>query len=245
MGYLAHMNPASTSPRPRSRRAAGARVAAGLLGLGVSVLAVPSAPAAATTPATATTAAPVEYSSGKPRNARLTIPAIGIHRLPVIAYRGKTDDAEGTRIQNRGIAASSHGPEGGTGPGGIGNYQVAAHRSSHGSVFWRTPSLKNGAKVLVDAGRWRYVYSIVKTRWVSFRSPESLRAQRAEVPGKPGKEAKRGYITVSTCATPEDHAAGNYWTDQFGNPEHRIDKIGVLVKRVPNPFADGNRKKKR
>ena len=35
-------------------------------------------------------------------------------------------------------------------------------------------------------------------------------------------------LTLSTCATPEDHAAGNYWSDAFGNPEHRIEKIGVL-----------------
>jgi sortase A len=36
-------------------------------------------------------------------------------------------------------------------------------------------------------------------------------------------------ITLSTCRTPEDHAEGNYWSDRFGNPEHRIDKIGKLV----------------
>ncbi len=41
-------------------------------------------------------------------------------------------------------------------------------------------------------------------------------------------------ITLSTCATFEDHAAGNYWSDEFHNPEHRIEKIGVLrsVRRV-------------
>ena len=43
------------------------------------------------------------------------------------------------------------------------------------------------------------------------------RAARA-VPGKPGKKPQRGYITVSTCATPEDHAAGNFWTDKSGTP---------------------------
>jgi sortase A len=64
---------------------------------------------------------------------------------------------------------------------------------------------------------------------VSFRSPASLRAQRAAVPGRPGVPATRAMITLSTCATPEDRAAGNYWSDEFGNPEHRIDKIGVLV----------------
>jgi len=36
-------------------------------------------------------------------------------------------------------------------------------------------------------------------------------------------------ITLSTCATPEDDAAGNFWRDAHDNPEHRIDRIGVLV----------------
>jgi len=163
---------------------------------------------------------------------------VSIRQLPVIAYRGKTDDAPGTKIQNRGIAASPFGPHGGIGPGGVGNYQVTAHRTSHGGVFRHTPSLENGDLVYVDAGRWRYVYKVIKTRWVSFRSARSLREQRAPVPGKPGRKPTRGYITVSTCATPEDHAAGNFWTDEFGNPEHRIDKIGVLVERVANPHHD-------
>jgi sortase A len=40
-------------------------------------------------------------------------------------------------------------------------------------------------------------------------------------------------ITLSTCATPEDHAEGNYWHDALGNPEHRIDKVGVLTGTRP------------
>ena len=175
------------------------------------------------------------YSTGTHRDARLTIPSLGIRRLPVIAYRGRTDDGPGTRIQDRGIAASPYGRRGGTGPGGLGNYQVTAHRTAHGGIFRHTPSLQRGATVYVDAGRWRWVYRIVRTRWVSFRSATSLRRQRAAVPGRPGVKPTRGYVTVSTCATPEDHARGNFWTDRFGNPEHRIDKIGVLVSRVKNP----------
>ncbi len=42
-------------------------------------------------------------------------------------------------------------------------------------------------------------------------------------------------ITLSTCATQEDHAVGNYWSDEFKNPEHRIDKIGVLRSISPRP----------
>jgi sortase A len=75
----------------------------------------------------------------------------------------------------------------------------------------------------------RYVYEIVQTRETSFRSEQSLAEQRAPVPGRPGVKPTHAMITLSTCATVEDHAAGNFWSDEFGNPEHRIDKIGVLV----------------
>jgi len=72
---------------------------------------------------------------------------------------------------------------------------------------------------------------VVRTRWVDFRSAHALRRQRAAVPGHPGVRARRGYLTLSTCATPEDHARGDFWADRFGNPRHRIDKIAVLVRR--------------
>lgn len=212
-----------------------------VVGVGSPAQAAPSAPPSAAQAAQSQAPAEKpEASPGKPRDARITIRAAGVRRLPVIAYRGWTDDAPGTRIQNRGIAAAPYGPRGGTGPGGIGNYQVTAHRTSHGGIFRRTPSLAKGRRVLVDVGRWRYVYEVTRTRWVSFRSAKSLRQQRAEVPGHPGRKATKAYITISTCATPEDHARGNYWTDRFGNPEHRIDKIGVLVRRVPNPLHPAN-----
>ncbi|MFC6148842.1 sortase domain-bontaining protein, partial [Mumia xiangluensis] len=165
-----------------------------------------------------------------PRDALLTIPAIGVEDLRVVAYRGRTDDAAGTRIQNRGRAASPHGPRGGAGPGGLGNYQVTAHRLSSTRAFLDLPDLRRGDRVHVTAGGTRWTYEIVRTRTTSFRSARSLAEQRAAVPGQPGRTPDRAWITLSTCATPEDHAQGNYWADQFDNPEHRIDKIGVLVR---------------
>ena len=69
-----------------------------------------------------------DVSDGAPRDARLSIPGIGMEALDVVAYEGSTDDGPGTEIQNRGLAASPHGPDGGVGPGGLGNYQVTAHR---------------------------------------------------------------------------------------------------------------------
>lgn len=168
-------------------------------------------------------------SDGEPRRALLTIPALEVRGLAVVPYRGHTDDAPGTAIQNRGLAASPHGPRGGVGPGGVGNYQVTAHRLSSTRAFEFLPRLRRGAEIVVESGGLRHVYRIVATRVTSFRSERSLREQRAAVPGDPGREPTRAMITLSTCATVEDHAAGNYWSDRFHNPEHRIDKIGVLV----------------
>lgn len=166
---------------------------------------------------------------GRPTDAALTIPALDIRGLEVVPYRGFTDDAPGTEIQNGGVAASPFGPRGGAGPGGIGNYQVTAHRTSSTRAFAFLPSLAVGERAVVETERRRFVYEITATRRTSFRSARSLAEQRAAVPGRPGRTPTRAMITLSTCATPEDHAVGNYWFDEFDNPEHRIDKIGVLV----------------
>jgi sortase A len=174
-----------------------------------------------------------QVSDGRPRDAALSIAELGLRDLRVVSYRGFTDDAPGTEIQNRGRAASPSGPRGGVGPGGVGNYQVTAHRTSSTRAFERLPELRRGDRVLVRAGGVEYVYRIIATRETSFRSPRSLREQRAAVPGRPGVAPTRAMITLSTCATAEDHAEGNYWADEFDNPEHRIDKIGVLVDTRP------------
>ncbi len=169
-------------------------------------------------------------SDGGPAAAQLDIPALDISGLRVMPYRGWTDDAPGTAIQNRGLAASPHGPRGGVGPGGVGNYQITAHRLSSTRAFEFLPRLRVGQRAVVETARWRYVYEIRQTRRTSFRSPRSLAEQRAAVPGHPGRKPTKAMITLSTCATVEDHAAGNFWSDEFHNPEHRIDKVGVLVR---------------
>ena len=119
-------------------------------------------------------------------------------------------------------------PGGLVGPGGVGNYLVTGHRSSSTAPFRSLPSLRVGALVVVVTDTHRLVYEVVGTRRTSFRSERSLREQSAAVPGRPGLAPTRAMITLSTCATFEDHAAGNYWSDEFHNPEHRIEKIGVL-----------------
>lgn len=203
-----------------------------------------SAPAGTPTSPPSTTSSPTEQPTEQPteepaeavpepRRSFVTVPAIGLRDFPVVRYRGSPDDAPGTALQNAGEMASPRGPSGGAGPGEVGNFIVTGHRLTGTAPLRYSPSLGRGDRILVRTGDTVFVYEVRRTRWTSFREPASLRAQRAEVPGRPGREATQPMITLSTCATLEDHANGNYWSDEFDNPEHRIDKIGVLVDTRP------------
>jgi sortase A len=152
-----------------------------------------------------------------------------VRSLQVVQYVGSPDDWPGTRIQNKGRAASPRGADGGVGPGEVGNYIVTAHRLSAGGPLRRLPELRNGEHILVTKGGKVYDYEVTGTMRISFRKPADLARQSAPVPGRPGVAPTRPMITVSTCATLEDRAAGNFWKDEMGNPEHRINKVGVLV----------------
>jgi sortase A len=163
----------------------------------------------------------------------LGIPAIGVAGLRVVPYNGTADDRAGTVIQNRGVAASPRGPRGGVGPGQLGNFIITGHRTAHGRPFGRLPELRNGEHILITSGGFVYDYVVTGTMTISFRKPADLARQNAAVPGRPGESPTGAMITLSTCATPEDHAKGNYWADALGNPEHRINKIGVLTATRP------------
>jgi sortase A len=142
---------------------------------------------------------------------------------------GTADDRPGTRLQDRGFVASPRGTKGGVGPGEVGNFIITGHRTSHNRPFAQLPELANGKHILVTANGYVYDYVVTRTMTISFRQPTSLAQQNAAVPGRPGQKPTQAMITLSTCATPEDVAAGNRWRDALGNPEHRINKIGTLV----------------
>jgi sortase A len=191
----------------------------------------PSRPSAQSSTPQPTSPAPTKQRASAVTS--LGIPAIGMTSLRVVAYNGTADDRPGTVIQNRRVAASPRGPAGGVGPGEIGNFIVTAHRTTHGRPFGKVPQLGNGDHILVTHNGYVYDYVVVRTMVISFRKPAEKAQQNAAVPGRPGEVATRAMITLSTCATTEDHAQGNYWKDELDNPEHRIDKIGALVATRP------------
>ena len=198
-----------------------------------SATTVPSSTPTSTPSTVPTTEPTTEPERHEPRRSFVSIPELGMREFPVVRYPGSPDDAPGTALQNAGEMASPRGPTGGVGPGEVGNFIVTGHRLTGAAPLRYSPSLRRGDRIRVLSGDTVFVYEVRRTRWTSFRQPQSLAAQRAPVPGRPGRTATRAMITLSTCATLEDHAVGNYWSDEFDNPEHRIDKIGVLVATRP------------
>ncbi|MFF1818232.1 sortase domain-bontaining protein [Kribbella sp. NPDC058245] len=198
---------------------------------------VPAPTTATRTPPepSASTRTPTPSPSARPTSSVVTmsIPSIGVRGLRVVSYQGTADDRPGTTIQNRGVAASPRGPGGGVGAGEIGNFIITGHRVSHGRPLERVPGLANGAHILIATGGTVYDYVVSQTMTISFRKPAEKAQQNAAVPGRPGVQPTQAMLTISTCATPEDNAAGNYWRDALGNPEHRINKIATLTATRP------------
>lgn len=62
----------------------------------------------------------------------------------------------------------------------------------------------------------------------AMASPRGSGTRITSFRGRPGVEPRRPMLTLSTCRTPEDRAEGNDWSEEFGNPENRIDTIAVL-----------------
>ena len=157
---------------------------------------------------------------------------MGLHDLAVVPYPGRTDDAAGTRIQDGGVAASPYGPQGGVGPGGVGNYQITAHRTSSTEAFRMLPSLRVGQRWILG---WRCPLHLRDPPHPRDVVPVASIARRTAGRGAGasggGADAERSSPSPPARrwrTTPQ----GNYWSDKFKNPEHRIDKIGVLVRTV-------------
>jgi sortase A len=161
----------------------------------------------------------------------LSISAIGVDSVAVVAYPGDADDGPGTRIQDRGMLASPYGGNFGTlaGPGQLGNLVITGHRNTAGGPFRGLSELKPGAEITLTTDEASYTYKVRRSMWISYRSNRDLARQSAPVPGHPGRVPHRSYLTLTTCATQEDHAAGNYWHDELKNPEHRFVRVAVLV----------------
>lgn len=196
---------------------------------------------AAQLPSRAPTATPSSVVTPTPQTPRghgvayLSVPSIGIDRVKIVYYEGEPDDDRGTGINDDGLVGAPRSRTYGVAPGQIGNLLLTGHRTSAGAPMQDVPKLDAGDDVYIDQGMYRFVYRVNHDYWINFRDRSSRLLQESPVPGSPGKRATRAAVVLSTCATPEDHAAGDYWSDEHSNPTHRIAVAGYLVRTIARP----------
>ena len=91
-------------------------------------------------------------------------------------------------------------------PGALGNFAIAAHRSTHDEPFANFPDLQAGDKVYVQTRDWWYVYTL--RRDDSQLSPTDVWVVDP-VPGKPAATPTQRLITMTTC-TPRYGSTGRW-----------------------------------
>lgn len=110
-------------------------------------------------------------------------------------------------------------------PGEIGNFAIAAHRSTHDEPFANFPDLQAGDKVYVQTRTTWYVYTLTKDD--PSLTPTDVWVVDP-VPGQPGVKPTQRLLTMTTC-TPRYGSTGRWaWW-------------GVLTETTPtsSPPPDG------
>jgi sortase A len=91
-------------------------------------------------------------------------------------------------------------------PGEVGNFAIAAHRSTHDEPFANFPDLRAGDKVYVQTRTEWYVYTLTKDD--PNLSPSDVWVVEP-VPGKPGATPTQKLMTMTTC-TPRYGSTGRW-----------------------------------
>ena len=80
-------------------------------------------------------------------------------------------------------------------PGELGNFAVAAHRQTHGQVFWDIDKLSEGDKIYLQTKEGYYTYTWFDTEIVNPSDGDVL----LPVPHQWGVEPTESILTMTTC----------------------------------------------
>lgn len=115
----------------------------------------------------------------------LYIPRLGERWRAVIVEGVSDDDLVGKIGHFRGSSD----------PGMVGNFAMAAHRLTDGSLFRYIDEVKEGDSIIVETRTHWYVYTMTSSKVINADDLEVIEP----VPFKPGKKATKAIITLTTC----------------------------------------------
>lgn len=156
----------------------------------VSTLTRDFAAAAPTSPAGQPTAAPFGAAF-----AIVRIPRLGAH------YARPLLEGTGRDILQDGIGHY----DGTAGPGAVGNFAIAGHRTTYGRPFHDIDKLRSGDLVVVET---KAAYNVYAVRRHEIVAPSDVRVI-APVPDKPGAKPTERWLTMTACH-PKYSAAQRY-----------------------------------
>ena len=164
-----------------------------------------------TTPPKPVTDKPIKEPPYGTGFALLYIPRLGDHvwGLPVTEGTGKDILAHGAgHYEDTAM------------PGAVGNFAIAAHRSSHSEPFANFPDLQVGDKVYVRTKNVWYVYTL--THDDPNLTPSDVWVI-APVPGFPDSTPKKKLLTMTTC-TPRYGSTGRWaWWGELSESRYVSD----------------------
>jgi sortase A len=81
-------------------------------------------------------------------------------------------------------------------PGQVGNFAVAAHRTSHGAPFFKIDTLTTNDEVFIETNKVWYTYKYLQTKIVT---PDNLGVIDKVPVGLNGAAAGGKYMTMTSC----------------------------------------------
>ncbi|MFC5381228.1 class E sortase [Aquipuribacter nitratireducens] len=117
--------------------------------------------------------------------ALLRVPAFGDDYVrPVVAGTGELELQQGIGHY-----------DGTAGPGEVGNFAIAGHRTTYGAPFNPIAELRTGDPVVVETATEFHVYRVQASRIVLPTDVEVI----APVPDRPGEEPTEAWLTMTSC----------------------------------------------
>ncbi len=118
--------------------------------------------------------------------------ALAIVHLPSIGETRAVMDGVDLGILNQGVLGRYEESEG---PGEIGNFAVAGHRTTYGRPLWNVAELNSGDPIIVETKDDYFVYRFERTQIVTPFQTEVI----ADVPGEPEATPTQRWMVMTAC----------------------------------------------
>lgn len=129
---------------------------------------------------------------------------VGLAHLPTLGEQRVVRSGVARDVLDQGVLG--HYPET-AGPGEVGNFALAGHRTTYSAPLWAIDELEPGDPVVVETRDAYHVYRVERSRIVAPDQVEVL----APVPDRPGAQPEEAAMVLTACH-PRFSAAERYVT---------------------------------